>query len=121
MTTAGCEFCLFARRAHRFLFARDCRRRFECHSKVNLSTVRDPALDAAGIICRCPNLAAAHFKWIVVLRAAHARGGKTRPDLETFRRRQTEHRLRQIGFELVENRLAESDRRVADYAFDYTA
>src|SRR4029077_1351641 len=84
---AGGKFGLFARRTDSFLFASDRRRRFERHAKINLFAVRDSALDATGVICRCSNLAGAHFKRIVMLRAAHAGGRKTRPDLETFGRR----------------------------------
>ena len=52
------------------------------------------------------DLAFPNLERIVVLRAFHRRGGEAGADLETFRRRQAEHRLGQIGLELVEDRFA---------------
>src|SRR5207244_3483309 len=73
--------------------------------------VRDPALDAARMVGSRPHAPAARVvERIVVLAAEKARAGEPAADLESLRRRQRQHRLGQIRFQLVEHRLAPSRR-----------
>ena len=54
-------------------------------------SVGNSTLDAAGIIRAGPNTPCLAVEWVVVLGAREVRAGKSRPDLETFARRQRQH------------------------------
>ena len=113
MAAARRQRGFFARGCYRFLFARNRRRRLERDAKENVFAVADSALHSAGEICRRSNFPSAHLKWIVVFGTVHLRRGKARTDFKTFCRRQAQHRFRQIGFEFIEDRLAQTARRIA--------
>ncbi len=113
MTTARGERSFFARSRDSFLLARDRRSRLERDAKDDVFAIADAALHATGVICRRPNFSFAHFEWIVVFRSFHSRCSKSRTDLETFCRRQAQHRFSQVRFEFVENRLAQTRRNSA--------
>jgi len=55
-----------------------------------------------------------HDERVVVLRAAHAGCGEARSELDTTAGGDAEHRLGQIGVQLVEDRVAQSCRDAAD-------
>src|SRR5437667_2504375 len=119
VASASRELRLFTRYVYGFLFVRDRRCRLKSDAKVNLFAVADPALYAAGIICRRPDFTSAHFKWVVVLGATHVRRRKSGTDLKSFGCRKTQHRFRQISLELIKHRLAESGRNAPDDAFNH--
>ena len=56
-----------------------------------------------------------------MLRAAHPRGRKSGADLEAFGSRYAQHCFRQVCFELVENRLAQSGRKATRNALDHAS
>src|SRR5438046_2829041 len=119
VASASRELRLFTRYVYGFLFVRDRRCRLKSDAKVNLFAVADPALYAAGIICRRPEFTSAHFKWVVVLGATHVRRRKSGTDLKSFGCRKTQHRFRQISLELIKHRLAKSGRNAPDDAFNH--
>ena len=98
---------------------RDRRGRLKGDPKVNLFAIADPTLHTARIVGCCANFPAAHFKWIIVLGTAHARGPKPGTDLESFGCRQTHHRLRQVRLELIKNRFAEPGWNPANNTFNH--
>src|SRR5437870_4216999 len=118
MASARSELSLLARTGHRLLFMGDRGCRLKRDTKINLLSITDAALRAAGIVCCRANSPAAHFKWIVMLRAPHPRRGKTGTNLESLRRRYAQHRFRQIRIELVKNRFTKSGRNAAHHAFN---
>ena len=113
MTASRGQNRFFTGGRHRLLLASDRRGRLEGDAKENVFAVTDAALDAAGIIRLSPDFSLANFECVVVLRSAHPRRRKTGADLETLRRRQAQHRFRQIGFQFVEDRFAEAGRDAA--------
>ena len=50
-------------------------------------------------------------------RAGHFRTGKTGADFEALAGRQGEERFAQVGFQLVEDRLPQTDRDATDHGF----
>src|SRR4051812_36868017 len=106
---------------HGLLRLENGRGRFERHAKDDLLAVADAALRAATAIRHGANAALARLKKIVVFAAAEARTGETAAQFETFRRGQREHRLREIGLESIEHRLAEPRGHAADAALDHAA
>ena len=56
-----------------------------------------------------------------MFRTFHRGAVESRADLESHRRREGHHRLRQISLEFIKNRFAESDGDIARYAFNHTA
>lgn len=121
MPPARSESGLLARTSHRFLFVADCSCRLKRDAKINFLSITDAALHSAGVVRRRANFSAAHLKWIVMLRAPHPGGRKTRTDFETFCCRYAQHRFSQICLELIENRLANSRRNAASDAFNDAA
>src|SRR6266496_4759548 len=118
MASARSELSLLARTGHGLLFMGDRSCRLKRDTKINLLSITDAALHAAGIVSCRANSPAAHLKWIVMLRAPHSRRRKTRTNLESLRRRYAQHRFSQICIELVENRFTESGRNAAYHAFN---
>ncbi len=110
-----------AGRCHCFLVARNGRSGLERDAEKDVLAVGDPALHAAGIVCGGPDPVIPNLERIVMLRAFHPRRAKAGPDLKTFRGRQTEHRLGEIGFQFVEDRLPETGRDAANDALDHAA
>ena len=102
-----------------FLLKRDCSGWLECHAKINVFAIADPALYASGVVCSCPYFASPHFKWIIVLRAPHPRRCKPGADLKTLCSWYAQHRFRQVCFELVKNRLAEAGCNATRHAFNH--
>src|SRR5205814_5057563 len=121
MASSRSELSLLARTGHGLLFVGDRSCGLKCDTKINLLSITDAALRAAGIVSCRANSPATHFKWIVMLRAAHPRRGKTGTNLESLRRRYAQHRFSQIRIELVENRFTESGRNAADNTFNHAA
>src|SRR5438132_4043347 len=118
MASTRNELSLLARTGHGLLFVGDRSCRLKRDTKINLLSITDAALRAAGIVCCRANSPAAHFKWIVMLRAPHPRRGKTGTNLESLRRRYAQHRFRQIRIALVKNRFTKSRRNAAHHAFN---
>jgi hypothetical protein len=92
--------------------------------EVDILPIRDPALNPSTPVRRRPELLlprhamrAIHER-VVVLASGERRSPETRADLETLGRRDGEHRVREHSLQLVEGRLAESERAVTDYAGD---
>ena len=56
-----------------------------------------------------------------MLRPFHPRPGEAGPDLKTFRSRQAEHRLREVGFQFIEHWLTKTRVDTAYDAFDHAA
>ena len=104
-----------------FLLERDGGGRLKRHAKVNIFPIADPALHASGVIRRCPNFSAAHFERIIVLRATHPRRCEPGANLESFGGGYAQHRFRQVCFEFVENRLAQSRGDAARNALNHAA
>jgi hypothetical protein len=102
-----------------FLLKRDCSGWLECHPKINVFAIADPALYASGVVCSCPYFASPHFKWVIVLRAPHPRRCKPAADLKALCSWYAQHRFCQICFELVKNRLAEAGCNATRYAFNH--
>src|SRR6267143_2710237 len=73
MAAARGEHRLLMRRSNGLLLVRNRCSWLKRDPEINVFAIADAALDTARIICRCPHFAAAHFKWIVVFRAAHSR------------------------------------------------
>ena len=119
MAAARRELGLLLRAGHGSLFVGDRRGRFKGDTKINFLAIADPALHAPGIICGRPDFTAAHFKWVVMLRAAHARGRKPGTNLKSFGRGYAHHRFCQVCFKLVKNRFTESGRDAANNAFNH--
>src|SRR6266487_3197666 len=84
MAPARGEFGLLARGGYGFLFVRDRCGRLKRNPKINLFAVADSALDAPCVVCRCTDFPTAHFKWVVMLRAAHPRRHKPGTNLKSF-------------------------------------
>src|SRR5438105_5019864 len=121
MASARHKLALLLGTGDGFLLKRDGSGWLECHAKINFFTVADSALHASRIICSCPYFAMPHFKRVVVLRAAHSRRCKSRADLEAFCGRYAQHRFREVCFELVKNRLAESGYNATRHAFNHAS
>ena len=83
--------------------------------------VADAPLDAAGAVGGGVNLPCFHDEGVVVLASGLACAGKAAADLESLGGRQAHHRLCEVGFKFVEDRLAKPDRDAADDALDDTA
>ena len=99
----------------------DRRRRLEGDAEDDVLAVADAALHAAGAVGHRAHAAALGGERIVVLDAGQRRAGEAAADLEALRRRQRHHGARQVGFELVEHRLAEARRHAAADALDDAA
>ena len=83
--------------------------------------IGNATLHAAGTVGRGANPAIDHAEGVVVLAAGEQRAREARADLEALGGGNREHRLGEVGFELVEDRLAEAGRAVADDTFDHPA
>ena len=100
----------------------------EGHAELDGLSVADPTLDAAGAIARRNGgcavsryRAGSGNKRIVVLAAVKFGSCEATADLEPLYRRQREHCAGELGAQLVEDRLAESQRYVANAARDDAA
>ena len=121
MASAGGKLAVLFGTGDGFLLQRDCRRRLECHAKINVFAIANPALHASGVVCLCPYCSTPHFKWIIVLRTAHSRRRKPGTDLKTFGGRYAKHGFGEVGFELIKNRFTNPGRETARNALNHTA
>src|SRR5206468_7735504 len=120
MTPACREFGLLARGGYSSLLVGDRGRRLKANPKINLLAVADSALHTPGVVCRCPDFPSAHFEWIVMLRAAHARVSKPGANIQSLGRWHAQHRFREVSFKLVKNGLTQSRRDAMSNAFNHT-
>ena len=104
-----------------FLLECDRCRRFKRNANVNVFAIGNATLHAARVVRDCANPASADFECIVVLRAPHPSGRKSRADLKTFCRRNAQHRFRQVRFELVEYGFAKTWGHAAHHTLNYAA
>src|SRR5262249_17261785 len=121
MASPGGEFAVLFGTSDGFLPTRDRRRWLECHAKINVFTIADPALHASGVVRRCAYFSTPHFDGFIVLRSAHPCRCKTGADLKAFRCRYAEHRFGEVGFELIKNSFADSCCETARNALNHTA
>lgn len=98
---------------HGVLLVHDRGHRLERDAEMDRRAVRDAPLDPAGTVRRRHDLAVHVAERVVVLQAREQHALEARAHLETLRRRQRQHRLRQVGLEPVEHRVAPADRDVA--------
>ena len=103
---------------HCVLWVHDRRDRFERNAKIDVLSVRDPALDASGEIGGSPNPAAFHPKGIVVLPAREMDPVESRTDVKTFGSRQTQHGFPKVRFQTIKDRFAPARRDTAGEASD---
>ena len=106
----------------RLLRLRDRRGALEPNAEINVLAITDPALHApAPVRARAHAPVGALHERVVVLRAGHLRAAEAGADLEGLGRGDGEHRVRELGLELVEDGLAEAGGDVADHAGDGAA
>ena len=106
---------------HSLLGAHDGRRRLESRPNHDVLPVADAALYAAGAVGASPDSARVIVEEIVVFGAGHRDAAETGADLEALAGRQREHRLREVGLQLVEHRLAQTRRHSPRHRFDHAA
>ena len=100
----------------------DGRRRLEGDPEVDVLAVGDPALDAAAPVrLGAQRAVRLRHKGVVVQAAGHLRPAEARADFEALGRGDAHHRMRENRLELVEARLPETDRYVAQHAGDRAA
>lgn len=127
MSALRFENTLFGAISHRRLRLPDRRGRLERNAEVDGRTVRDTTLDATGVVRLGRQfLLGRRFassrdgrsldKCVVVDRAGDLAPSKTGADLETLGGGDAQHGVREHGFHLVEDRLAEADGTVPDDA-----
>ena len=128
VTALSLEGALFEAVGGSRLGLADGGRGLECDAEVNGGTVGDAALDTAGIVGLGGQTllgdrfgAGAGFnvrddEGIVVDGAGHFAAAEARADFEALCCRDAEHGVCELGFELIEAGLAESDGHVADHA-----
>lgn len=128
MTTLGLELAVLEIVRGSRLGLADSRGRLEGNAEVNVSSVGDTTLDTTGVVAAgCETLlggglgsqARLHFRGsegVVVDGSGDLAATETRANLETLGGRDTEHGVGQLGLELVEARLAQTDGHVADHA-----
>ena len=117
MTAAGLDRRVLQIRVHCLLLLHHCGHRLERHAKINRLPVRNTALDPAGPVGRCVNLAGLCSKRVIVLCAGQQDSGKAGPDVEALRSGKTKHCLGEIGLEPVKNRFPPAWRHPARNAF----
>ena len=83
--------------------------------------VADTPLDAAGAVGGGVHFPGFHDEGVVVLASGLACAGEAATDLESLGGRQAHHRLREVGFEFVEDRFTKPDRDAADDTLDDAA
>src|ERR1700688_4437372 len=79
---------------------------FESHPEKDVLAIADSSLDPSRKICPRAHFAFSNFKGIIVFGASDLTPTKSRPDLESFGGGQTEHRFREVRFQLVKYGLA---------------
>ena len=128
MTTLGLELAVLEIIRGGRLGLTDSRRRLEGNAEVNMSAVGDTALDTTGVVGAggetllgggLGSQARLHFggsEGVIVDGAGHLAASETRANLEPLSGGDTEHSVCQLGLELVEARLAQTNGHVADHA-----
>lgn len=128
MTTLGLELAgLEIVRGGRLGLA-DSRRRLEGNAEVNIRAVGNTALDTTGVVGAggetllgggLGSQVRLHFRGgegVIVDGSGHLAATETRANLEALGGGDTEHSVRQLGLELVEARLTQTNGHVADHA-----
>jgi hypothetical protein len=124
MPPLGLQRALLPIKHRRRLRLANRRGRLERHAEVHGRPVRDPALDAAGVVRRRHQprrVRRVPDKGVVVPRPGDRRAREARADLEPLGRGDREHRVREQRLELVERGLPEPGGQVADDAGDDAA
>lgn len=121
MTTLGFKSALREIVSSGVLSLADSSSGLESHAEVDGSTVRDTTLDTARVVSLGSEAGAVGHEGVVVDGAGDLAATETRADLETLGGRDAEHGVAELGFELVEAGLAQTDGHVADHTCDGSA
>lgn len=121
MSPPGCQLSRCSIILRRLLPLTDRRRTLEPNPEIDILSVRDPALHPSTPIRRRPQFAIRLAnKCVVVPGPRDLSPAEARPNLESFRGRDREHCVCELGFETVKDGLSEPRGDVADDAGDRT-
>ena len=121
MTAAALERGILSLVIDGILFAHDGGDGFEGDAEVEGGAIGDAALDTAGTVGGCGDLAILGTERIVMLRAGHQDAVEPGAEIKSFGGRQAEHGLGEVGLEAVEDRFAPTGRHAAGDAEDDAA
>src|SRR5882672_7402908 len=107
---------LFSFLVHTLLVLHNGGHRFEGHIKVNVLSIGNATLYAAGIIRLRANLSAFIDKLVVVLRATQLHPLESTSVFEALNCIDTQHCFAKFGMEFIEDRFTQSHRYILNYA-----